>query len=120
MVAVNITLNAILVRYMQAAGLTLATSIAFFVYFVTLFILFRRKCGAFGGLALAKNIGKCMVATASMVPMFLLFELLRHRLRCSSFLRRQQRQLRFVYMRCCCICCGFRFSWRHYSESRLF
>ena len=80
MVAVNITLNAILVRYMQAAGLTLATSIAFFVYFVLLFILFRRKCGAFGGLALAKNVGKCMVATASMAPVFWLCELLRPRL----------------------------------------
>ncbi|MCL2159331.1 MAG: polysaccharide biosynthesis C-terminal domain-containing protein, partial [Oscillospiraceae bacterium] len=74
------TLNAILVRYMQAAGLTLATSIAFFVYFVLLFILFRRKCGAFGGLALAKNVGKCMVATASMAPVFWLCELLRPRL----------------------------------------
>ena len=32
---------------------------------------------AFGGLALAKNIGKCVIAAASMVPVFLLCELLR-------------------------------------------
>ena len=80
MVACNIALNFVLVRHMQAAGLTLATSIAYFVYFVILFILFRRKCGAFGGLSLFKNIAKCVVATASMIPIFLLCELLRSRL----------------------------------------
>jgi putative peptidoglycan lipid II flippase len=80
MVACNIALNFLLVRHMQAAGLTLATSSAFFVYFVILFILFRRKCGAFGGLSLLKNIGKCILAAGCMVPVFFLCELLRPRL----------------------------------------
>ena len=80
MVVCNIVLNLILVRYMQAAGLTLATSIAFFVYFVILFMLFRRKHGSFGGLALIKNTVKCVVAAGCMVPVFLLCELLRGRL----------------------------------------
>ena len=79
-VAVNVTFNLILVRYMQAAGLALATSIASFVYCAVLFILFRRKCGAFGGLALVKNAAKCTFATAGMIPVFFLCELLRDRL----------------------------------------
>jgi len=80
MVACNITLNLLLVRSMQAAGLTLATTIAYCIYFIILFILFRRKCGAFGGLAFLKNIGKCVIATAGMIPVFLVCELLRGRL----------------------------------------
>ena len=80
MVVCNISLNLILVRYMQAAGLALATSMAFFVYFVILFAQFRRKLGSFGGLALLKSIVKCVVATACMVPVFFTFELLRGRL----------------------------------------
>jgi putative peptidoglycan lipid II flippase len=80
MVICNIILNIILVRYMQAAGLTLATSISFFIYFAILFILFRKKCGAFGGLALLKNIAKCTIATISMIPVFILCEIFRNRL----------------------------------------
>lgn len=80
MVVVNIVLNLILVRSMQAAGLTLATSISFFIYFAILFVQFRRKLGAFGGLALLKNVAKYVFATACMVPVFLLCELLRGRL----------------------------------------
>lgn len=76
----NVVLNLILVRYMQAAGLIFATSIAHFIQFVILFILFRRKCGAFNGLTLLKNIGKCVIATVGMVPVFWVCELLRGRL----------------------------------------
>ena len=76
----NIILNLILVRYMQAAGLALATSISYFLNFVILFIQFRRKCGAFGGLLLLKNIAKCLIAAACMIPVFFLCELIRNKL----------------------------------------
>ena len=79
-VACNIIFNLILVRYMQAAGLALATSIASLVQFVILFIQFRRKLGAFGGLVFLKNTVKCVVAAAIMLPVLLLCELLRDRL----------------------------------------
>jgi putative peptidoglycan lipid II flippase len=74
----NIIFNLVLIRYMQAAGLALATSIAFFIRFTVLFIQFRRKCGAFGGFNLLKNITKFIVAAASMVPVFYLCELFRN------------------------------------------
>ncbi|MCL2698899.1 MAG: murein biosynthesis integral membrane protein MurJ [Defluviitaleaceae bacterium] len=76
-VVVNIVFNLILIRHMQAAGLALASSIAWFVYFTVLFILFRLKCGAFGGLSLIKNVAKCAIATTGMIPIFFLFEPLR-------------------------------------------
>lgn len=76
----NIILNLILVQYMQAAGLALATSIASFIQFLILFIQFRRKLGAFGGAVFLKNMAKCAIATAAMVPVFLLCELLRDKL----------------------------------------
>ncbi|MCL2212274.1 MAG: murein biosynthesis integral membrane protein MurJ [Oscillospiraceae bacterium] len=79
-VVFNIGLNIVLVRYMEAAGLALATTVASAVGFFVSFALFRRKFGAFGGLALAKNIGKCVIACTAMVPVLLLFELLRDRL----------------------------------------
>jgi putative peptidoglycan lipid II flippase len=77
MVVFNITFNLILIRYMEAAGLALATSIASFVYFIVLFIYFRIKCGAFGGFALLKNIIKYIVAMIGMIPVFFLLEMLR-------------------------------------------
>jgi putative peptidoglycan lipid II flippase len=80
MVAVNIVFNLLLIRYMQAAGLALATSIASFVYFIVLFIQFRLKFGSFGGLSLLKNILKCIISTAGMIPVFLLCEIFRDRL----------------------------------------
>jgi peptidoglycan biosynthesis protein MviN/MurJ (putative lipid II flippase) len=79
-VACNIIFNLILIQHMQAAGLALATSIAFFVRFTVLFIQFRRKFGAFGGAALIKNIIKYIISSAGMIPVFFLFELLRNRL----------------------------------------
>lgn len=41
---------------------------------------FRRKLGTFGGLALLRNIAMCVTATACMIPVFFLSELLRRRL----------------------------------------
>lgn len=76
-VSTNIVLNLILVRYMQAAGLSLATSISTMVNYVILLIFFRRKCGAFGGLAFVRNIIKCIFATIGMLPVFLLCEFFR-------------------------------------------
>ena len=80
MVVCNIALNLILVRYMYAAGLVFASSIAFAVFFVLLLALFRRKFGAFDGLTLLKNVAKYGVAAVGMIPVFLLSELLRYRL----------------------------------------
>jgi putative peptidoglycan lipid II flippase len=86
MVISNIALNLIFVRHMEAAGLVLASSIAFTVFFVLLLVLFRRKYGSFGGLSLLKDIGKYIAAAAGMVPVFLLSELLRDRLPLIVFL----------------------------------
>jgi len=76
----NIILNLILVRYMQAAGLALATSIAFMLNYAILLIFFRKKCGAFGGLAFVRNIIKCTIAVIGMLPVFLLCEFFRDKL----------------------------------------
>jgi len=78
MVICNIVFNLILIRYMQAAGLALATSIAYFMYFGILFVQFRIKCGALGGLSFLKNTIKCLIATAGMIPIFFLCELFRN------------------------------------------
>ena len=80
MVAVNITLNFIFVRYMGAAGLVFASSIAFAIFFVLLIILFRMKFGSFGGFGLLKSIAKYVIAAVGMVPVFIIVELLRTRL----------------------------------------
>jgi len=77
MVSFNITLSLILVQYMQAAGLALASSIAYFIYFISMFLFFKKKYGAFGGLTLVKNILKCSLATLFMIPVFFLCEYLR-------------------------------------------
>ena len=77
MIAINITLNIVFVQIWGAPGLALATLIAFFVNFVLIFVLFRLKVGSFGGLALLKNVSKCVLAALCMVPVFLLFEYLR-------------------------------------------
>ena len=76
----NIVLNLILVKYMQAAGLALATSIAFMLNYVILLIFFRRKCGAFGGVAFISNIIKCIVAVVGIIPVFLMCEFFRNKL----------------------------------------
>jgi putative peptidoglycan lipid II flippase len=76
-VVFNITFNLLLVGPMGAAGLAFATTIASFIYLIVLFIQFRIKCGAFGGLTLVKNVAKCVIATAFMLPVFLVFEQLR-------------------------------------------
>jgi putative peptidoglycan lipid II flippase len=81
----NIVLNLILVRYMQAAGLALATSISFFINFVLLLIQFRRKLGAFGGLRLFINMSKCAAGALFMGPVFFLCEPLRARLPLFAF-----------------------------------
>ena len=86
MVVCNIALNLILVRYMHAAGLVFASSIAFAVFFVLLLILFRRKFGSFGGISILKNVAKYSIAAAGMIPIFLLCELLRHSLPLLIFL----------------------------------
>ena len=71
-VIANIILNIILVRYMQAAGLALATSIARILNYIILLIFFRRKCGAFGGKAFLSDILKCSAAALFMLPTFML------------------------------------------------
>ena len=76
----NIVLNLILIRYMQAAGLALATSIACMLNYIILLIFFRRKCGSFGGFAFLKNIIKCTIATAAMLPVFLVCGFFRNQL----------------------------------------
>ena len=86
MIACNIILNFIFVRYMRAAGLALATSIAFFIYFIILLVKFRLKYGPFGGFALLKNIIKYIIAASGMIPVFFLCELLRGRLPVILFL----------------------------------
>jgi len=80
MVLVNIVLNFILVRYMFAAGLVFASSIAFAIFFILLIILFRQKFGSFGGFGLLKNIVKYIFAAVGMIPVFILSEMLRTRL----------------------------------------
>jgi putative peptidoglycan lipid II flippase len=80
MVTFKITLSVILVPHMQAAGLALATSIAFLVFFITLSIQFRVKFGAFGGRALFKNSVKCIFASICMIPVFILCEFFRDKL----------------------------------------
>ncbi|MCL2410690.1 MAG: murein biosynthesis integral membrane protein MurJ [Treponema sp.] len=77
MVGFNITFNLILIRYMQAAGLALATSIASFAYFIVLFIQFRMKYGVFGGLILFKNVLKYIIAAFGMIPVFFIGEIFR-------------------------------------------
>ena len=86
MVVVNISLNLILVRHMEAAGLVFASSIAFTVFFIVLLISFRRKFGSFEGFALIKNITKYVVAASCMIPVFFLTDLLRDRLPLLIFL----------------------------------
>jgi putative peptidoglycan lipid II flippase len=81
----NIILNLILVRYMQAAGLALATSISMMLNYAILLIFFRRKCGAFGGLSFVCNIAKCTIAIAGMIPIFLLCEYFRNTLPTFAF-----------------------------------
>ena len=76
----NIILSLILVGHMQTAGLALATSTSNFIWFVLLFILFRRKFGSFGGVSLAKNVAKYIFATFCMIPVFFLCEVLRDKL----------------------------------------
>jgi hypothetical protein len=84
-VASNIVLNLILVRYMRASGLALATSIAFMLNYIILLIFFRRKCGEFGGFTFMKNVAKCTVATVGILPIFLLCEVFRGRLPTTIF-----------------------------------
>lgn len=76
-VGCDIILNLMLVKHMQAAGLILATSIAIIVNYMILLIFFKRKCGAFGGLAFLRNIIKCTIATVCMLPIFLVCEFFR-------------------------------------------
>jgi putative peptidoglycan lipid II flippase len=85
MVICNLLLNLILIRYMQAAGLALATSVASLIYFLMLSIQFRFKFGVCNGTALFKDISKCAVATAGMLPVFLLCGLFSDKLPLSLF-----------------------------------
>ena len=75
----NIVLNVILVRYMGASGLALATTLSFMLNYAVLLMFFRRKCGAFGGMAYARNIMKCVGGVTGMIPIFVLMELVRVR-----------------------------------------
>jgi putative peptidoglycan lipid II flippase len=79
-VASTIVLSFIFIGHMKAVGLALASTIAVFIHLVILFILFRRKFGAFGGLTLLKNIIKYSIAAASMIPVFILCEFLREKI----------------------------------------
>jgi len=78
MVACNITLGFIFIKQMQAAGLALGTSIAYFVYFIVLFILLKKKLGSLGVFSLFKNVIKYIIAITGMIPIFILCELLRN------------------------------------------
>lgn len=62
----NIVLNLILVRYMQHAGLALATSIASAVTTILLFWNLRRKMGNIGGTSIAKVVAKSGIAALLM------------------------------------------------------
>lgn len=85
MLLTNTTLNLIFIRYMQAAGLALANSIASFVYFIMLSIQCRLKYGTFGELTLLKNIFKYILSATGVIPIFFLCEMLREGLPLLAF-----------------------------------
>ena len=77
-VAINITLDIILARYLGIAGLALATSIAAFVTMGMLFVSLRKKVPDFGFRGSLIKVAKILVASLTMgIAVFFLFNQLR-------------------------------------------
>ena len=74
-VVLNITLNFVLVKFLDYQGLALATSIAVSTSSLLLIISLRKKLGKIGGLRLVKNFLKIVMAT---LPMGFILYILRN------------------------------------------
>jgi len=85
---VNITLNTVfllwLLRSLANGGPALATSVAAYVNFGALFVMFRRRFGRVGARALVLSLGRIVLCTAGMglacaaMPRFLGFDTMSH------------------------------------------
>lgn len=69
--AMNIGLNALLVRSMAHRGLALATSLSAIFIFLVLFEILRRRLGGIGGRELLRNLKKIALATVCMAAFLL-------------------------------------------------
>ena len=66
MVVLNLTLNLILVRYMQEAGLALSTAISAYIQIVLLSVAWRKLTGSFAIKGLLVSLARTGIATAAM------------------------------------------------------
>ena len=68
-VGLNVALNLILRKFMQARGLALATSIASYIGMIVMFIRLRRRLGGLGMKAILPDLIKLLIAAGAAAAM---------------------------------------------------